>query len=376
MPTNRRSEAIWIESNEHWRIKVQKNGVRKSFYSSIKGRKGKHEAEAKADDWLASNQDDIPFKKAWELFIEDQKRRTRAGNWKKHVQYYDNYIKPNVGARKLSSITPVIWQSCINAAAFKGLSRRTCINIRATITCFIRYALRARWSVQRLEDGDLIIPNQAAPIKEKRVLQPDSIRLLFDDPRIVRYKKKVIAQYSYAWQFFVVTGLRRGELCGLRVEDLTGNILTIKRSINDDLEETSGKNDNARRTIELSQIAMQILEKQREMLNSGHIVSPWIFPDKNGERSNPNHIYDQWQTWCAQNGLKLSLHEIRHTFVSVNKSDLPVELMKATVGHSSSMDTYGVYGHQIDGEMHRAASIVDSVFSELLSVNHQPPASP
>lgn len=369
MPTERRSEAIWIEAKGYWQVKVQKDGVRKAFTSSIKGRKGKHAAENKADIWLESGMKDMRFADAWEEFIADQKKRTSKANWKKHEQYYLNYIKPNVGARKLGNITPVIWQSCIDAAAIKGLSRRTCTNIRATITSFVKYALRARWNVQRLEDGDLFIPRQAAPIKTKRVLQPESIRLLFADPYIVRYKKKAIAQYSYAWQFLVATGLRRGELCGLRNEDIKGNILSIKRSINNDLQETAGKNDNARRTIELSQTAMRILKNQRDMLAEKGIESPWTFPDQYGERPNPNHIYDQWRTWCEQHGLNLSLHEIRHTFISINKADLPLELMKSVVGHSSSMDTFATYGHEIDGERHRAAEIIDGVFENILKSN-------
>lgn len=366
MATERRSEAKWIESKQYWEIKVQKEGERKSFRSAVKGRRGKHEAEAKADKWLASNRADMRFPAAWELFMADQKKRTSKANWSKHEQYYANYIKPNVGIRKLSSISPVIWQSCINAAASQGLSRRTCTNIRASISAFVRYALRARWDVQRLEDGDLFIPRQAAPPKKKQVLQPDAIRLLFSDPTIIRYRKKVIAQYSYAWQFLVSTGLRRGELCGLRNEDIDGNIMTINRAINNDLEETSGKNDNARRTIELPRIAMDVLMRQRAMLDEKGIASDWVFPDQYGERANPNHVYDQWRTWCEQHDLKLSLHEIRHTFISINKSDLPLELMKATVGHSSAMDTFGVYGHEVEGDRHRAAAIVDSVFANIL----------
>lgn len=366
MATERRAEAIWIESKEYWEIKVQKDGVRKSFRSSVAGRKGKHEAEAKADKWLAAGKKEMRLREAWDIFIADQKKRTSQANWSKHEQYYENYIRPNVGNRKLSSITPVMWQSCIDAAAVKGLSRRTCTNIRATIACLVKYALRARWDVQRLEDGDLFVPRQAAPAKEKRVLQPDAIRLLLDDPRIMRYNKKVIGQYSYAWQFLAVTGMRRGELCGLKNEDINGNILSIRRSINNDLQETAGKNDNARRTIELSNLAMKVLEDQRQMLDAGGIDSPWVFPDKHGERANPNHIYDQWRVWCDQNGVKLSLHEIRHTFISINKLDMPLALMKSVVGHSSAMDTFGVYGHEIDGDLHKAAKITDDVFAEIL----------
>ena len=368
MATERRAEACWIESKDYWEIKIQRNGVRKSFRSSTPGRKGKHEAERKADKWLALGREDMRFRDAWDLFMKDQKNRTSMANWSKHEQYYNGYIKPNIeGIRKISSITPVMWQSCIDAAAKKGLSRRTCTNIRATITCFVKYALRARWDIQRLEDGDLFVPRQAVPAKEKRVLQPEAIRLLFSDPGIMYYNKKIIAQYSYAWQFLTVTGLRRGELCGLRNEDITGNIMHVRRSINNDLQETAGKNDNARRTIELSNVAMQVLERQREMLYNAGIESDWVFPDKYGECPNPNHIYDQWRTWCEQNGLKISLHEIRHTFISINKADLPLELMKSVVGHSSSMDTFGTYGHEIEGDRHRAAKIIDEVFAGILN---------
>lgn len=367
MATERRAEACWIESKGYWEIKVQKDGTRKSFRSSVAGRKGKHEAEAKADKWLKSGGKDMRFTDAWKLFMEDQKKRTSQANWSKHEQYFTNYIKPNIGFKKLSAITPVLWQACIDAAATKGLSRRTCSNIRASITCFMKYAYRARWDVQRLEDGDLIVPRQAAPAKQKQILQPNAMQLLFDDPRIVRYGKKVVAQYSYAWQFLAVTGLRRGELCGLKTEDIEGNILHVRRSINNDLIETAGKNDNARRTIELANIALAVLERQRAMLDEAGVgESEWVFPDRYGERANPNHIYDQWRTWCTQNGLKLSLHEIRHTFVSMNKADLPAELLKATVGHSSSMDTFGVYGHQVEGDLHRAAAIIDDVFKRVL----------
>lgn len=366
MATKRRSEAIWIESKSYWQIKVQKDGVRKAFTSSVKGRKGKHAAEAKADEWLEKGTQDMRFPAAWEMFLADQRSRTGTSNCYKHEQYGKHYLLPNVGTRKLSAITPVVWQSCIDAAAKKGLSRRTCVNIRASITAFLKYAARARMDVQQLQDGDLIIPNFAMPPKEKRVLQPEMIRTLFADPCIERNGKKTLAHYAYAWEFLIVTGLRRGEMCGLKNEDIDGNLLTIRRSINGELEETMGKNDNARRTIELTKTAMAVLKKQSEMLKAKGIISPWVFPDMHGECANPNNVYNNWRVWTKQHGTALSLHEMRHTFISLNKADLPVELMKTVVGHSTNMDTYGVYGHEIDGERHRSAQIIDGVFNEIL----------
>ena len=48
----RTNTAQWVESTQRWRVSVQKDGVRKQFYSSRPGRTGQREANAKADAWL------------------------------------------------------------------------------------------------------------------------------------------------------------------------------------------------------------------------------------------------------------------------------------------------------------------------------------
>lgn len=42
-----------------------------------------------------------------------------------------------------------------------------------------------------------------------------------------------------------------------------------------------------------------------------------------------------------------------------------VELTKSIIGHSSSMDTYGIYGHEIDSERHCAIQIINNVFTDI-----------
>lgn len=366
MATKRTAEAFWIESKSYWQIKVQRDGVRKAFTSSIKGRKGKHAAEAKADEWLEKGTKDMRFPAAWEEFMAVQRTRTGTANVTKLDQYYRVYLAPEIKERKLSAITPIMWQACIDSAGSKGLSERSCVNIRGAIHSFVNFALRSRWEIQRLEKGDLVIPKNAAPKKEKIVLQPDEIRLLFSVSTFPRYGRQMEAHYIYAWRFLVATGLRRGELCGLRAEDINGRILTVCRSINSNGEITEGKNKNARRTIELTDIALRVLDDQRDMLRRKGLISPWVFCDQHGGQPDPNGVYDQWVTYRTHHGIQSNLHELRHTFISLNKSDLPLELMKSVVGHSQSMDTFGVYGHEIDGERHRAALIIDRVFKSVL----------
>lgn len=66
---------------------------------------------------------------------------------------------------------------------------------------------------------------------------------------------------------------------------------------------------------------------------------------------------------CVPGQMGGSLHALHHTFISINKADLPLKLMKSVIGHSSSMDTYGIYSHEIDSERHHSAQIIDNVFN-------------
>ena len=58
-------------------------------------------------------------------------------------------------------------------------------------------------------------------------------------------------------------------------------------------------------------------------------------------------------------------YELRHTFVSVAKV-LPEGQVKAIVGHSLNMDTFGIYGHELAGEAGEIAQEIDGAFAKIL----------
>ena len=74
-----------------------------------------------------------------------------------------------------------------------------------------------------------------------------------------------------------------------------------------------------------------------------------------------------WQRYCSHNKIApVTLYELRHTFVSVAKM-LPVGEVKQLVGHSKSMDTFGVYGHALDGEDVQTAQKINGLFERIIS---------
>lgn len=364
MKTQRRAEAIWDDAKQLWRIKVQKAGVRKDFSSSISGRKGKHEAEAKADKWLESGTREMRFPDAWQIYLDYQRAHTGSSNNRQIEIYGRLYIAPVVGNARLSSITPIKWQGCIDAAHARGLSKRTCTNIRATIANFLTFADLQNWEFLPLKKGALKVPRDA-PVGKRTILQPADIATLFREGTIIRNNHPVDVHYIHAWRFMVLTGMRRGEVCGLRREDISGNIVHIQRSVNEENELTQGKNENANRYFQLSKRAAVVLDQQLSMLEHLGLDTPWIFPDEQGERTTPRIMYGRWYRYRTQHGIQSSLHELRHTFVSAVKAEMPLTLLKSMIGHSDVMDTFGVYGHAMDGEMQQTADIVDSVFQSI-----------
>lgn len=76
------------------------------------------------------------------------------------------------------------------------------------------------------------------------------------------------------------------------------------------------------------------------------------------------------KNWCCAckgacaSGLepKVSLYELRHTFVSVESSVLTDSQLKMLVGHSKNMDTSGVYHHELQGQREDLAAATTAAF--------------
>lgn len=362
----RKNEAKWIEARERWQINVTNNGMRKTFVCSTAGRKGKLECERKADKWLASqNIGDIKFEKLWQKYLQHLEKSNKLGkdseHYYKHEQLGRIWILPELGGKKLSKITKNDWQKPVTNAYMAGKSKRTCANIRASETAVHTYAEDCGYELQKPK---VKVPADA-PTKPKVILQPDQLKLLFSVDTISHYGKPKPCFYIHAWRFLVATGLRRGELCGIKKEDITDGILHIRRSVNRRGNVTVGKTENAQRVFPLSRTALRILDDQRAMLKEAGIKSQYVFPNRDGEVSDSNAVYKQWLTYRTQHGIESNLHELRHTMISVLKADVPEELLKRVVGHSQNMDTFAVYGHAVDGELDRANDIISDVFDRI-----------
>lgn len=365
------AEPRWLEQYGRWQVNVQKDGRRKTFSSSIAGRKGKAEVMARATEWLQSmDADNIRLYAAWDRFMTDQQKNTSKSNWIKHDSHWRTHIKPTIPDKRLDSVTPFEWQACINHAAQEGASRRTCINVRATIIRFRSFCELNLFAHAIPSSSILSIPKNVRD-SEHTILQPDDLRRLFGTTAVSTFDRNGIQHdkpiyYIYAWRFLVATGLRPGELIALTRNSVRDGILYVRHSVNVFDEVTDGKNQNAIRHFVLTPLALQILDDQAAMLKRMGIVSPYLFPASNGSRTISHNLTRAWCHTRDNLFIQSSLYELRHTYISIVKSDMPDPLLRAVVGHGTKIDTYAVYGHEVDGDMQRAANVADAVFASLL----------
>lgn len=352
----RTNTAKWLDAYNRWQIKVQKNGERRTFTCSTPGRTGQRLCNAKADAWLDDNVTDTNARvqQLFADYIDMLKETTSKSNWLKADAFGRNWILPAIGKRKISDLNEQHLQNIINKAYAKGLAKKTLTNLRATVLSFVKYC-RKRKATTLLPEN-ITIP-KGARSAHKVILQPEHLATLFSVDTTVIRGKTVPDTLIYAYRFQVLTGLRPGELLGLRWQDIRHNEVFVCRSINAYHEITTGKNENAIRHFFLSQTTADILAQQQKICTSDR-----VFGDV-----DPQTYRRAWQRYCHAHGIpKTTPYEMRHTFISIAKN-LSEGQIRPLVGHSKNMDTFGIYGHELRGELQQTAQQIDSLFSQILS---------
>ena len=343
----RTNTAKWMENQHRWQINVQKDGIRRSFTSSKPGRTGQREANAKADAWLDDGIMSMSkrVRDVWPKFIDDLKSRTSIGNWRPINGIGDNWVIPNIGNIKIQSLNDQHLQSVINKANQENKSKKTISNIRAAMVSFVKFCRKSKLCTYVPED--IIIPT-SAPKKEKNILQPEELKVLLQAAKM--------DEEAAAYALQVLTGLRPGELLALKKSDRHGDVLHIQRSINEYNEITSGKNDNAKRSVYLVSAAKNAWD-----LISSNVDGDDLFPGVS-QQTYRYHL----KRFCIDHQFShfVTPYGLRHTFVSLAKT-LPAGLVKEQVGHSSNMDTFGVYGHFVSTDNDHLGIALESLFSEI-----------
>ena len=351
----------WNKERKLWIIQGKRNGLRKVFYSSTPGMKGKREVLDKYDDWVEfGGSEKITVEKCVELYLADiEARLGRRDTYRKTEIYTRLYVLPVLGKCKMNNLSLRDWQAVLNNARAqkdpsKPLSYKTMTHLRTICVGLHKFAYVNFYCDEWR--GSLYIP-QGHEKGERQILQPSDIAALFAPCSL---------WYVNAFRVMLLCGLRPGEAYGIQEGDIKGNVLYISRAINDEGEVTEGKNRNAKRAIPLPSLAAKLIRETIQRNHEANFGTPWVFCNYYGDKANQGTARKQWNRLKAERGLPGSPYSLRHTFVSIvsSQTTLAEGTIKDIVGHSEAMDTMH-YKHRVDGELEEAAKVINLTFERL-----------
>ncbi|MGO1320424.1 MAG: tyrosine-type recombinase/integrase [Galactobacter sp.] len=197
-------------------------------------------------------------------------------------------------------------------------------------------------------------PTRRIPASQRRVLtvaQADAI-------------VAAMAPHGLMVRVLLHTGLRRGEVAGLKVEDLDTRRkrLRVRRDIDDLGAEDETKNHTHRDVP----IRGALLDDLKEAAR-GRPRDEYLFPSPKGGAWTTSMWRRRWKAARTAIGLAdLDTHELRHTAVSwAIHAGANVKDIQRMVGHSSAALTLDTYGHLWDDNLDTVAERLDTFIDQL-----------
>ena len=256
----------------------------------------------------------------------------RPGTLKSYRCYIEYYIKPQLGDKQISLISQQDIQRMYRRLKTEGrihehpemdhqLSDSMVRHIHSTLHAALKDAVQAHVIPRNPTEGTTAPkPNY----KPKRILTRAELDAFL-----------AVVERDEVWRDFfqteLMTGLRRGEICGLQWSDFDEDAGTLKvcRTLHSQRkgEYTVGetKTNQGMRTIILPHSVTEILRRRKE-----DAISQWIFPDpvKPEDPVDPNAAYRHMKTLLQRAGLpSIRFHDLRHPYVKHTTKIFSLRLM-------------------------------------------------
>ena len=162
----------------------------------------------------------------------------------------------------------------------------------------------------------------------------------------------------------LATGLRRGELLGLKWNDidLEHGSLRVQRQIariDGEIVEAPLKTKNAYRTLPLSADAIDVLKAQKKKCGP----SQYVFPSPTGGPISPDSVLHMLHRVLKRAGLpKVRFHDLRHTFATLAlQNGVDIKTVSGMLGHFSAGFTLDTYAHVTTAAQKEAANTMGGV---------------
>jgi len=370
-------------SKDSWTIVVdlglKANGKRNQKWKSIKGTK--KEAEALLARMLTELEDGIyiePSKTSVSEYLTNWLKsidaKLSAKTYERYEEIINNHFIPNIGHHKLNKLHPLHIETHYSELLHDGrmdgkggLSKTTVLHHHRVLKKALSKAVK--WHYLVSNPCDAIDP----PKPDKKEIQT----LTTEETQ--QFLEKAQGSDIYLPILLAVTtGIRLGELCGLRWIDidLDNKRLSVRQVMSESrrygiiMKEPKTRNSN--RSITLSNITVDALKrhktqvsKARLQLGVGLSKEDLIFEQIPGDRFTPTRISSAYNWFIKKNKLKrISFHSLRHTHAThLLECNIHPKIVSERLGHATIGITLDTYSHVMPNMQVEAADKMDELFS-------------
>ena len=279
------------------------------------------------------------------------KRALRPSTLKSYREHIDLYLVPNLGQLRLKDVSAAHVDQLISRIAsrtHRPLSAATIRRIHATFRTALNAAVRRR-----------LIPYNPAlqvdlPVEDHEPVTVWTHQQLAQFLTSARDDRLQVLYYLVA-----LTGLRRGEVLGLRWTDidLDRRLVSIRRQVvqlGGQVHIGPPKTRAGRRVVPIDQGTAEALRKHRAAQQQeqcawgdGWDDSGHVFTREDGRRINPEYVSRRFKTLSHQAGLpEIRFHGLRHTSASIAlTAGVAMKVVSERLGHSTTGITADLYTH-------------------------------
>ena len=290
--------------------------------------------------------------------------------------YIKNHIKPHIGDIPLEKLTSLELQMFYrhlltngrvqrieSAHQPNGLSSKTVRNINQIIRSALEVAVEQK-IINRNPAQHCVLPR--VEHKEMKTLPIEDIPRLLDAAK----------QYNVFEMYYLVlvTGMRRGEICGLKWQDVDfkNKTIHVRRQayrIDGVIQETQLKTKNSYRNISISSDTIKILKQQRLK-----VEGDYVFPSPFGGPLAPDSMNNTLHHVLDAAGLpRIRFHDLRHTFATIAlQNGVDIKTVSSMLGHYSAGFTLDTYAHVTTAAQVEAANTMGSILQNATEVIEQP----
>lgn len=305
---------------------------------------------------------------AWfQHWIGVKEKTVRPNTVRGYTERYENNICPVIGKMLLKDVKPIHIQEILTKMAEEGYRSTTITQTK----------IAAHGIFEDAKENDIIFVNPCKKSVKSNIGKPSPTREALTKDVQRKFLKAINnRRYENQYKFVLQTGLRTGEMVGLKWSDVDFNqrILSIARTMEYNYKKQmwmvgEPKSKSGCRKIPLTDEAIRILKNQKERNCKLTVIdlncAEYVFLNAKGQLIK-NSAYDTYlYKLCHMSGIKpFSMHILRHTFATrCIEGGMKPKTLQKILGHSNIKITMDLYVHITEDEKKREIELVSDVLN-------------